>query len=91
MKERYTLRSRTILHHAMHHPGRGDAYTVRSLAQAVGLTHHSQIGHLLSGARRECSATLAHRIAEALGVGTLVLFAPTASTKKTKTTTRRAS
>lgn len=76
---RYTLRSREWLQFAMKHPGRGAPYTVRSLAEAVGLSHHSLIGHLLSGERKDCSAELAHGIAEAVGVAVLTLFVPPAS------------
>lgn len=76
MRERYTLRSREWLQYVMKHPGGGTPYTVRSLAEAVGLSHHSLIGHLLSGERKDCSAELAHGIAEVVGVSVLTLFVP---------------
>ncbi|GAA0453740.1 hypothetical protein GCM10009544_15630 [Streptomyces stramineus] len=76
---RYTLRDRNILQWVMQHPGRGAPYTVRSLAEAIGLTHHSLVGHLLSGRTRDCDLETAHAIAGAVGVAVLVLFAPPAS------------
>ena len=76
---RYTLRHPKALKWAMDHPGRGTPYSIRELADAVGLTHHSLIGHLLKGSRTECDMETAHRIAEAVGVAVLVLFAPPAS------------
>jgi len=79
VRDRYTLRSRDFFQYVMQHPGRGTPYTVRSLAAAVGLSHHSLIGHLSSGMRTDCDAVIAHRIAEAVGVGVLVLFAPSTS------------
>lgn len=79
MRVRYRLRDRGVLQYVMHHPGRGTPYTVRSLASAVGLSHHSLIGHLVSGQRAECDAHTAHGISEALGVAVLVLFAPPSS------------
>ncbi len=79
MRVRYRLRDRGVLQYLMQHPGRGTPYTVRSLADAIGLSHHSLIGHLVSGRRADCDAGTAHNIAESLGVAVLVLFAPPAS------------
>lgn len=79
MRDRYTLRNREFFQHVMQYPGRGAPYTVRSLAAAAGLSHHSLIGHLSSGTRTDCDAPTAHRIAEAVGVAVLVLFAPPSS------------
>lgn len=76
MNVRYTLLSRAWLRWCMDHPGRGRPYSIRDLAETVGLSHHSMIGHLLNGRRAECDADLAHRIAEAVGVAVLTLFAP---------------
>lgn len=76
---RYTLRDQAILRHVMRHPSRGESYSVRTLAAAVGLSHHSTIGHLASGKRNACDEDLARHIAECLGVGVLVLFAPSTS------------
>ncbi|PAU47384.1 hypothetical protein CK936_19055 [Streptomyces albireticuli] len=80
---RYAVRNREWLQFAMHHPGRGTPFTVRSLAQAVGLSHHSTIGHLLSGRQVDCDPAIAHAIAEAVGVAVLVLFAPPPSPNQT--------
>ncbi|WP_030878802.1 hypothetical protein [Streptomyces sp. NRRL S-1868] len=88
MRSRYSLRDRALFQYVMRHPGRGAPYTVRSLAQAAGLSHHSLIGHLLSGARVDCDAETAHRIAEAVGVAVLVLFAPSPYPKQTEPDTK---
>ncbi|HCA85501.1 MAG TPA: hypothetical protein DEQ61_08410 [Streptomyces sp.] len=87
MSERYKLRNREWLQFVMQHPGRGTPYTVRSLAASIGLSHHSQVGHLHSGERDDCDRDVAHAIAEAVGVAVLVLFAPPASPKQTAATT----
>lgn len=79
MRVRYALRKPELLREVMQHPGRGTPYTVRSLADAIGLSHHSLIGHLLSGERKDCDFEVAHAIAGAVGVAVLVLFAPPAS------------
>lgn len=72
---RYTLRDRDLMRRIMQHPGRGTSYSVRTLAEAVGCSP-TTIGHLLSGQRVDADMQHAHRIAEALGVAVLVLFAP---------------
>ncbi|MER5461599.1 XRE family transcriptional regulator [Streptomyces sp. NPDC002668] len=79
MNVRYDLRDPKILRWTMDHPGRGTPYSIRELAETVGLTHHALIGHLLTGERQDCDITTAHRIAGAVGVAILVLFAPPAS------------
>lgn len=63
----------------MDHPGRGNPYSIRQLADAIGLSHHALVGHLLTGERGDCDSETAHRIAEALGVSVRVLFAQPAS------------
>lgn len=83
MIPRYTLRDRQVLQYLMQHPGRGVPYTVRSLAAEIGLSHHSLVGHLLSGQRKDCDGGVAHDISEAVGVAVLVLFAPPTSPKPT--------
>lgn len=87
MRVRYTLRSREILQWVMDHPGRGVPHTLRSLADAAGLAHHSTIGHLLSGRTRGCDAEVAHAIAREVGVAVLVLFAPPASPESNESST----
>lgn len=79
MRVRYTLRDPKILKWVMENPGRGKSHTIRSLSEAVGLTHHSAIGHLVSGRTNECDYEIAHAIAREVGVAVLVLFAPPAS------------
>lgn len=78
MSVRYDLKSKQILQWVMDNPGRGVPYTTRSLGAAIG-RHHSLIGHLLTGERRNCDMADAHAIARSVGVGVLVLFAPPAS------------
>lgn len=89
MSVRYAVRDPEKLRWVMDHPGRGVPYTVRSLAAAIGLTHHSSVGHLLSGERKDCDSEVAHAIAGALGVAVLVLFAPPASPDSTETSTEQ--
>lgn len=86
MSVRYDLRSKQILRWVMDHPGRGAPYTTRSLGDRIG-KHHSLIGHLLTGERRDCDADVAHAISEAVGVAVLVLFAPPASPNPNATAT----
>lgn len=80
MRERHTLRDRDILRWIMEHPGRGHAYSVRALASQAGCSR-AVIGHLLTGERVDVMPKTADHIAEALGVATLVLFTPSASTE----------
>lgn len=79
MNVRYALRNPKILRWTMDHPGRGTPYSIRELAETIGLPHHSLIGHLLTGRQEDCEPDIAHRIAGAVGVAILVLFAPPAS------------
>lgn len=79
MSVRYTLRDPKALRWVMDHPGRGTPYTIRTLADAIGLTHHSLVGHLLSGRTKDCDQDVAHALAGAVGVAVLVLFAPPSS------------
>lgn len=74
----------------MDHPGRGAPYSIRELAETVGLSHHALIGHLLTGERKDCDMTTAHAIAEAVGVAVLVLFAPPASPKRNESSPEQA-
>lgn len=70
----------------MDHPGRGKPYSIRELAETVGLPHHALIGHLLTGERKDCDMDVAHSIAEAVGVAVLVLFAPPATPNRSAST-----
>ncbi len=78
MAVRYVLRDLEVFRKIMEHPGRGVPYTVRSLADASGMSR-SQVGRLVSGELADLGVTEAHAIAEALGVAVLVLFAPPSS------------
>ncbi|MEU2674781.1 XRE family transcriptional regulator [Streptomyces sp. NPDC007164] len=89
MSARYSLRDPKILRWVMDHPGRGTPYSIRQLADAIGLSHHALIGHLLTGERSECDVDTAHSIAEAVGVALLVIFAPSASPEKNDPTLDR--
>lgn len=86
MNVRYDLRNPKILRWAMDHPGRGNPYSIRELAEKVGLKHHALIGHLLTGERDDCDMDTAHAIAESVGVAVLVLFAPPASPSQNEPT-----
>lgn len=79
---RYDLKNRQILRWVMDNPGRGAPYTTRSLGDAIK-RHHSLVGHLLTGERRDVDMGDAHAIAEAVGVAVLVLFTPPASPNQT--------
>jgi hypothetical protein len=78
---RYTLRSPEMLRKIMEHPGRGAPFSTRTLAEAAGC-HYSLVHRLLDGKQETCDMDLAHRIAEAVGVAVLVLFAPPASPER---------
>lgn len=77
---RYTLRRLGQLKEIMEHPGRGESYTIRDLAEASGVSR-SQLGRLLTGEIDSLEALDAHAAAEALGVAVLVLFMPPMSPK----------
>lgn len=79
---RAKLRSREILKWVMRYPARGHPYTIRELADEAGLRHHSALGHLLTGERRQVAAEDAKRIAEVAGCGVQTLFELTASTNR---------
>lgn len=78
---RYSLRDLDVLKKIMESPGRGHSYTVRSLAEASGVSR-SQVGRLVAGTRNSLDVNEAHALAEALGVAVLVLFVPPASPKQ---------
>lgn len=86
---RYTLKDRKILIWAMKNPGRGAPFSVRELAETAGLTHHSLVGHLRTGERTDCDEDVARRIAEAVGMSLLNLFAPSLSMERITPSTAR--
>ncbi|WP_406502115.1 helix-turn-helix domain-containing protein [Streptomyces sp. NBC_01590] len=59
----------------MEHPGRGAPYSIRTLAEASGISR-SQIGRLVNGELPDLPVNEAHQLSEALGVAVLVLFMP---------------
>lgn len=63
----------------MQHPGRGEPYTVRTLAKAADC-NPATIGHLLAGRQESTAKLRAERIARALGCSTRTLFMSAAST-----------
>lgn len=69
-----------VIAHVMEHPARGNRWSVRELAPKLGCSV-STLGHMRTGARTTVSATLAEAFSEAVGVETLVLFAPVVSTE----------
>lgn len=71
----------------MDHPGRGDPYTVRSLADAAHCKP-ATIGHLLAGRYRRTETETANRIAETLGCTPATLFTPSASTDHDEPSTK---
>lgn len=75
---RYALRNLELLKRIMEHPGRGEPYSVRTLAQAARVSR-SQIGRLVAGDLPDLPVNEAHAVAEALGVAVLVLFVPPVS------------
>jgi len=81
MSRRYTLRDPEIFRWIMEHPGTGIPYSVRSLADAAGVTR-GLVERLLNGTQRTADINSAHSLTEALGVTVLVLFAPSTSTKQ---------
>lgn len=77
---RYTLRDLGTLKKIMEHPGRGAPYSIRTLAEATGISR-SQVGRLASGELPDLPVNEAHQMSEALGVAVLVLFVPPTSPK----------
>jgi transcriptional regulator with XRE-family HTH domain len=78
----YTLRDPALLRKLMEHPGRGAPYSTRTLAEAAGITDHRLVWRLTRGKKETVDLDVAHRIAEALGVAVLVLFAPPTSPER---------
>jgi DNA-binding Xre family transcriptional regulator len=64
--------------HVMEHPAREKRWSVRELAPRLGCSA-ATLSHMRTGARATVPAELAERFAEAVGVETAVLFAPSVS------------
>lgn len=78
---RYVLRDVELLKKIMEHPGRGESYSIRDLANTARVTK-SKIERLVRGDLDWLDVNEAHRVVEALGVTVLVLFVPPASTSQ---------
>lgn len=72
---RTTVIDAAVLRHVVTHPARRRPYTVRELAERVGVSR-ATVGHLLSGARSTVAGDTAAALAEAVGVPPQVLFTP---------------
>lgn len=68
----------------MLNPGRGESFSVRSLAEESGVGK-GVIEKLLAGQQRTADVLDAIALAEALGVAILVLFAPRSSPELNQT------
>ncbi|MGW4810495.1 hypothetical protein ACWEPB_02470 [Kitasatospora cineracea] len=79
MVDRSRLHDPETLRWVMQHPGRGEPYTVRTLAKAADC-NPATIGHLLAGRQESTAKLRAERIARALGCSTRTLFMSAAST-----------
>ncbi|MFD6415946.1 helix-turn-helix domain-containing protein [Streptomyces sp. NPDC060194] len=73
---RYRLLKPELLRELMTRTGEGTAVTGRDLARIVGVPHGT-VDALLNGRTATQPANVAHRISRAIGVDTLILWAPT--------------
>lgn len=71
----WALVDRDLLRHLMDRTGDGCKITVRELAARAGIAVGT-ISQLLTGAQTTVRAEAAQAIADAIGVGVLILFAP---------------
>lgn len=85
LSNRALLHDPATLRWIMEHPGRGDPYSVRTLAVAAGC-NPATIGHLRSGRYRRTGMETALRIAMALGCEPRALFALPSSMNLDETT-----
>lgn len=72
---RYKLVSIQLLELLMERTGRGDAVTIRQLAERAGVPRGT-IGNLLTGEQEGVLPDAAERIAAAIGVDLLILWIP---------------
>lgn len=77
----YQLVDPDLLRNLMRRTGDGSSVSIRPLAVAAG-THHSTIGHLLSGVQAAVPEVIAQGIADRIGVDLLVLFTPIGRTTR---------
>lgn len=71
----WTLVDADLLRRLMQRTGDGSKATVRELAARAEVPH-STVGNLLTGAQTLIRAEAAQALADAIGVGVLILFAP---------------
>lgn len=81
---RWTLRSIPVFKHYMQFPGRGQSFSVRTLAEASGVSS-ALIGKLLTGEQGNVDVDDATALSEAVGSAIFPLFAPPASPKLNQT------
>jgi hypothetical protein len=78
VSRRWTLRSIPVFKHYMEFPGRGQSFSVRTLADAAGVSP-GVIDKLLTGRQRTADVDDATALAEAVGSAIFPLFAPPSS------------
>ena len=84
MSRRWTLRSIPFFRHCMLNPGRCESFSVRTLADASGVSV-GVIDKLLAGRQNTADVEDAIALAEALGVAINPLFAPPSSPNPNRT------
>lgn len=80
MSRRWTLRSIPFLEHCMQYSGPQTRFTIRSLAEASGVSR-GVVEKLLNGTQATADIDDAIALAETLGVSINPLFAPPSSPK----------
>jgi hypothetical protein len=78
VSRRWTLRSIPVFKHYMEFPGRGQSFSVRTLADASGVSP-GVIEKLLTGRQRTADVDDATALAESVGSAIFPLFAPPSS------------
>ncbi len=81
---RWTLRSISVFKHYMQFPGRGQSFSVRTLAEASGVSA-GVIDKLITGKQDTADVEDATALAEAVGSAIFPLFAPPASPELSRT------
>lgn len=81
---RWTLRDIQILKHYMKFPGRGEPFSIRTLAKESGVSE-GVIDKLLTGRQGNADVDDATALAEAVGSAIFPLFAPPSSPKLNQT------
>lgn len=81
---RWTLRSVPVFKHYMQFPGRGQSFSVRTLAKESGVSE-GVIDKLLTGRQDNADVDDATALAETLGSAIFPLFAPPSSPDSNRT------